>query len=155
MRLEKREYKANAMGLVDGYETRSMPKHMVDFKVFIMLKPSYFERPVVAPLPPTPEGKNPANPIEPMRIWIDMNRNVIKGMWLRVVTSVLSMITGRPGIHPREISKMLCPGLTLKESLDVIQWLCQREAIEIRGNVLTEDSGCWAREGFYRALGGL
>jgi len=155
VRLEKREYKANAMGLVDGYETRSMPKNMVDFKVFLVPKPSYFERPAVAPLPPTPEGKNPANPIEPIRIWIDMNRNVIKGMWLRVVTSVLSMITGRPGIHPREISNMLSPGLTLKEAMDVIQWLREREAIDINGNVLAEGSECWSREGYYRALGGL
>jgi len=143
------------MGLVDGYETRSMPKHMVDFKVFIVAKPSYFERPVVAALPPAPEGKNSANPIEPIRIWIDMNRNVIKGMWLRVVTSVLSMITGRPGIHPREISRMLSPGVTLKETIDVIQWLCGREAVEIKGKMLTEYSGCWAREGYYRALDGL
>jgi hypothetical protein len=143
------------MGLVDGYETRSMPKNMVDFKVFLVARSSYLERPAVAPLPPTPEGKNPANPIEPIRIWIDMNRNVIKGMWLRVVTSVLSMITGRPGIHPREISNMLSPGLTLKETMDVIQWLREREAIDVKGNVLAEGSECWAREGYYRALGGL
>jgi hypothetical protein len=153
MRLEKREYKANIMGLVNGYETRSMPKHMVDFKIDLRAEPSYVDRPTAGAVPPIPEGKT-GNPIEPIRIWIDMNGNVVKGMWLRVATTVLSLITGRPGIHPREIAKMLNPGVTLVEAMDIIKWLHERGVVEFNRELDT-GTGCWSKEGFYRALGGL
>jgi hypothetical protein len=141
------------MGLVDGYETRSMPKHMVDFKIDLRAAPSYIDRPQVGILPPIPEGKT-GNPIEPIRIWIDMNGTVIKGMWLRVAITVLSLITGRPGIHAREVTNTLNPGITLVEAMDVIKWLKLRGAIEFNRD-LDKGAGCWPKEGFYRALDGL
>jgi hypothetical protein len=144
---------ADTWGLVEGYETRSMPKRLVDFKIDVRAESSYFSRPEVAPLPPTPDGKT-GNPMEPIRIWIDMNNSIIKGMWLRVAISVLSLITGRPGIQTKEISRMLYPGLTPIEVMDVANWLNKRGAVEPKGDS-EKGLGCWAKEGFYRALGGL
>ena len=141
------------MGLSDGYETRSMSKDLVDFKVDLRPFPSYAEIPELTPPPPIPDGKSD-NPIEPIRIWVDMNGDVIKGMWLKFVTAVISMVTGRPGIHTRELANMMRPGATLVEVEEAVGWLMKRGAISVK-----EDGGpaegCWPTEGFYRALEGL
>lgn len=130
-----------------------MPKSLVDFKIDVRAQPGYFSRPEVAPLPPTPDGKT-GNPIEPVRLWVDMNGSIIKGAWLRVVVSVLSLITGRPGIRIGEIARMLHPGMTQTEVTDVVNWLDKRGTVELKRDS-RNGLGCWAKEGFYRALAGL
>lgn len=141
------------MGLTDGYETRSMPKDLVDFKVDLRANPSYASIPKITGPPPIPDGKS-ENPIEPIRIWVDMNGDVIKGMWLKFVTAVISMITGRPGINTMELANMLRPGATLIEVEEAVGWLMARGAVMTRDGSQPKD-GCWPTEGFFRALEGL
>ncbi|KAI5789567.1 hypothetical protein FPQ18DRAFT_43333 [Pyronema domesticum] len=160
--LKKGNFKASPWGLVDGYETRSMQKHLVDFQLFLTPSDIFNEHPAFStPLPPIPTGNlqvispdtpteiSSTHPLEPIRIWIDMNHKIIKGMWLRVTTSVLSMVNLRPGITVREIGKILAPGLEEREVKDVVEWLKKRGAV--RG----EKMGTWPVEGFYRALEGM
>ena len=79
IRLQKRNYKTNVMGLINGYETRAMPKHLVDFEVRLRPLPSYWQKPSLPGLPQIPP-KMKDDPSQPMRLWMDINRDMISGV---------------------------------------------------------------------------
>ena len=141
------------MGLVDGYETRSMPKDLVSFKLNVRATTSSFECSSVKPLSPYLEGKS-GGPLEPIRIWYDINGKIIRGMWNRAVTAVLAMIIIRPSITCKELGKMIHPGMTVVECVEVVKWLSRCGAVRT-GADGQETGGCWPEEGYYRALEGL
>ncbi|KAI5793241.1 hypothetical protein EDC01DRAFT_91164 [Geopyxis carbonaria] len=153
VRLIPHDYTANIMGLIDGYETRGMPKHLVDFKLEVKPVPDYISRITPPPLPPVP-SRNPDDPTDPIRLWFDIEGGVVKGMWLRVLTAALSLVVGRPAITTAEMTKMLKPGMTLREAQQVVEWLMERRVIEAR-DCGAGVMGYWAKEAYYLGLQGL
>jgi hypothetical protein len=55
--------------------------------------------------------------------WIDMNGHVLKKIWEMVISAVVGLLSGRPGISPVEIEKTLGHGVTKWEVEIVLAWL--------------------------------
>lgn len=148
----KSGYFADRLGLIDGYKTRGMDKDIVNFKVQIKPGPRYESKSRTLPAPPFPMG-NPESRAEPIRLWVDINGKLITGMWLKVTTAVLALITSRPGIHMKEIMRVLWPGLTLIEVEEIVNWLSSRGSVKYN-NEGGDDTktGCWPNEGYFLAL---
>jgi hypothetical protein len=129
-----------------------MDKDIVNFKVQIKPGPRYESKSRTLPAPPFPRG-NPESRTEPIRLWVDINGKLITGMWLKVTTAVLALITSRPGIHMKEIMRVLWPGLTLVEVEEIVNWLASRGSVKY-SNEGDDDTktGCWPNEGYFLAL---
>jgi hypothetical protein len=55
--------------------------------------------------------------------WIDMSGNVIVRIWEMVVSAVVGLLSGRPGISPLEIERSFAHGVTKWEVESVLIWL--------------------------------
>lgn len=129
-----------------------MDKDIVNFKVQIKPGPGYESKASPLPAPSPPRG-DPENKAEPIRLWVDLNRKLITGMWLKVTTAVLSLITSRPGIHKKEIMRVLWPGLILVEVEEIVDWLAARGSVKCSGEGESDTkTACWPTEGYFLAL---
>lgn len=55
--------------------------------------------------------------------WIDMNGHVLQKIWEMVISAVVGLLSGRPGISPVEIERTLGHGVTKWEIEIVLAWL--------------------------------
>jgi hypothetical protein len=152
--LERSDYVAEKLGLIDGYKTRGMDKSMVNFKVHIKPGPGFESKPEPLPAPPIPRGSPDSGSRDPIRLWVGLDGNEVPGMWLKVLTAVTTVITARPGIQNQEICSVLRPGVTLIEVEDAVNWLAQRALVENRSGD-DKEPGNWPCEGYFLAFKGL
>ena len=147
--LDKSRYVSNINGLVKGYRTRSMERAMIDFPITISPTHLYYTKPLIA-LPPEVVANSPDWTQVPVRVWYDIMGNLVQGMWKKVVAAVLGTVTGRPGIGDAEVSRILCPGVTIAEVEMVCDWLA------IAGVLLRREvngvKASFVKEGFWWGL---
>ncbi|RPB01091.1 hypothetical protein L873DRAFT_1678371 [Choiromyces venosus 120613-1] len=130
-----------------------MDKNKVDFKVLVRPGPDYHQKPDPGPAPPIPRGNMDPASRDPIRLWIGLDGTAVEGMWLKVLTAVVSTITSRPGIPNSEIASVLFPCASPVELDDILAWLVERGCVERKGEGV--NAGNWTHEGYFLAFKGL
>lgn len=163
-RLKPYDYVADKWGLIAGYKTRSMDKDLVNFKIVLEPTAAFNGRRTLPSLPPipgvkrsetiTPEGKVIK---EAIPVWVDINNDVIKGMWLKAVTAVLSLVALQAGVNERNIEALMSPSLTAREVKLVMEWMVARGIVEERvvGGSMGGVKTYRAKSGFYLGMDGF
>jgi transcription factor C subunit 3 len=126
--------------VLNGYEARTLEREKLDCDI-ILSKGSTEIRGVPEKSVPVPHGK-PCS-----RIWIDVNGEINRTLWFKVVRAMLTTVLSHPGITLSGISEAMTPLLTLEEVKLVLQWLVDSHSIK-RG----EMCGYWLESQWYMVL---
>ena len=128
----------NRYGLLtaDGtgtYQTRHLEKDKLSFTVLVeAVEGKYVHgnpmKMQIAPVPAIGDYDKTAIPV-----WVDIHGNFNDELWELVICAVIGVISTRPGIDAKELTKTLSPSLKLWEAETVLQWLERCGFVEVSG----------------------
>ncbi|MCJ1354581.1 MAG: hypothetical protein MMC33_004570 [Icmadophila ericetorum] len=110
------------------YQTRFIDWDVLVFTVSMTTSPTYIYGNPLLPLPTPPmchplDAHNPEMARSP--VWYNVNYQLEPVMWKLVIAAVLSIITMRPGLSPREMCKALAEKLEVWEVEMVYAWFIE------------------------------
>ena len=135
-----------------GYQTRHLEKRKLGFTVVIeAAKGRYIDgnpfEDKIWPVPGSAEGDRAAIPL-----WIDIHGDLQVDLWELLICAVVGLVSTRPGIDAKELSKTLAPSLTVWEADIVLDWLKRCGFIEKTRN--GAGNGWETREWWWLVCGG-
>lgn len=101
--------------LPEGYESRLVDKEKLACDIVAFSKNPILQEEI--PKVPVPIGK----PCE--HVWLDLNGNINKELWTKIIVSILYYIIFRPGVPAQLIYSKLQTVLELHDFFDVMTWL--------------------------------
>lgn len=117
----------NKFGLTDGnYQTRHMDKTKLLFNIDITPSARYIydsDHPLHTSGVLDVKSHPPPKPLdEAIPLWYDINGELIRGLWRKVVALVLSVIMNRTGADTKEVTRLCKPVLEEWEVKLFIEW---------------------------------
>lgn len=122
----------------NGYESRLIDRSRVDCDIIISGELGLGNVVLV----PIPTGKAASN------IWLDLNGNINRDLWIRIVVSILWYVVFRPGVQKHVLYGKFKPALSFMDLSLVIDWLKQ-------SNCLKEGTynDYWVHDTWYTVIG--
>lgn len=128
--LRPRNPPAHPAGLIKGYMIRGMDKAKLQFDVDLSPTDTYVYGIPIFPLPAPPRGRLDLDPSAGIPAWIDIHGGPIALVWESVLSAVLALLVGRPGLGVAGLQKCLKPSVEAWEVRLIMEWL---EALGVVG----------------------
>ncbi|ODV62374.1 transcription factor TFIIIC subunit TFC3 ASCRUDRAFT_32229 [Ascoidea rubescens DSM 1968] len=132
--------------LLTDYISRAIDREKLDCDIIICKNKerAVMERDIL-PVVAVPIGK-PCS-----RIWIDVQGNINRSVWVRVLVVVVSLLLFRPGIWFKVLFGKIELLVTKEELKEVLGWMVQRNCVKERK--LNGGSCYWLKPGWFDILG--
>lgn len=123
------------LSLEAGYQTRRLEKDKLSFTVLLeVVEGRYvFGDPIETQILPAPGLTGGEDEKAAIPIWMDIHGNFQEGLWELIVCALVGLVSTRPGVDAKELSKTLAPSLTLWETQTVLQWMNDSGIVEVSG----------------------
>lgn len=111
--------------VLSGYEARTLERDKLDCDIILSKNSSGEIRDLGESAVPVPHGK-PCS-----RIWINIQGEINRPIWIKLLRTVLVTILSHPGITMRGIYEAMTPLLSLDEVQLIVKWLADAKSVKM------------------------